>query len=58
MTTLKTLAQLSHHLYAMEDLTEREPRNIASGSPLALNNLLARLARLQQTIETAAKETK
>ena len=48
------ISQLSQHVDAMEDITEREFFTIASGSPQALLNLLARLARLQQTIAMAA----
>jgi hypothetical protein len=53
-TTEHHISQLSHHVDAMEELTEREFFTIADGSPLALQNLRARLARLQQTIEMAA----
>ena len=54
MTTPQAMAQLSHHVDAMEELTEHEFFTIAQGEPLALANLRARLARLQQTIEWAA----
>ena len=54
LAAIARISQLSHHVDAMEDITEREFFTIASGSPLALNNLLARLACLQQTIEMAA----
>ena len=50
------LAQLSHHVDAAEELANREFFTLANASPLALRNLLARLARLQQTIEMAASK--
>jgi len=53
MTTHQDLAQLSHHVDAMEQITD-QPSSIANSSPLALANLRARLARLQQTIEEAS----
>ena len=58
MTTaaLQHISEISHHVDALEDLTEREFFSIAQSSPLALGNLLARLARLQQTIEMAASK--
>lgn len=46
--------QLSHHVDEMEQLADSEYWTLAGGSPLALNNLLARLQRLQETIELAA----
>lgn len=48
------LRELSQHLDAMEALADAEFFTLASGSPQALDNLLARLARLQLTIELAA----
>jgi hypothetical protein len=56
MTPIQALGQLSHHVDAMERLSDREFFTIASGNPLALNNLLARLRRLEQTIEMAARK--
>jgi hypothetical protein len=53
-TPITAIGQLSHHVDALEDLTDREFFTIASGSPLALNNLLARLDRIKLTIELAA----
>lgn len=52
--TEQQLSQLSQHVDAMEVLTDREFFSIADASPLALDNLRARLSRLQQTIEMAA----
>ena len=52
MTTSQSMARLSHHVDAMEKIAE----HIADGHPLALANLRARLARLQQTIEMAARK--
>ena len=55
-TTEQHLSQLSQHVDAMEELTDGEFFTIAQGSPLALDNLLARLARVQQTIAVAASK--
>jgi hypothetical protein len=52
--TQQHISQLSQHVDALEELTEGEFFTIAAGSPLALGNLLARLTRLQHTIEMAA----
>lgn len=52
MSNQQSMARLSHHVDAMEKLAE----NIADGHSLALANLRARLARLQQTIEMAARK--
>jgi len=48
------LRELSQHLDAMESITDDQFFTLASGSPQALDSLLARLARLQLTIELAA----
>ena len=56
MTTEQTLTQLSRHVDAAEQLADAELFSIAQSSPLALGNLLARLGRLQQTIEMAASK--
>jgi hypothetical protein len=48
------LAQMSHHMDAMEELADAEFFTISHGSGLALGNLLARLDRLKLTIELAA----
>lgn len=48
------IAELSHHIDAAEQLADQEFFTIAQGSPQALDNLRARLLRLQQTIEMAA----
>jgi hypothetical protein len=55
-TAEQHLSQLSHHIDAAEEIAEAQFFTIANGSPLALRNLLARLARLQQTIEVAASK--
>jgi len=56
ITAIARISQMAHHVDAMEELAEREFFTIAGGSPLALANLQARLARLQQTIEMAARK--
>ena len=48
------IAKLSQHMDDMEQLADAEFFTIACGSPQALGNLLARLERLQLTIELAA----
>jgi hypothetical protein len=48
------LSEISHHVDALEELTDAEFFTIAHGSPQALGNLLARLDRLKLTIELAA----
>ena len=48
------LSQISQHLDALEEIADDQFFTIANGSPLALENLRARLARLQLTIELAA----
>ncbi len=53
---LRPLAALSHHVDAMEALADDEFFSIVNGSPQALSNLLARLRRLEQTIEIAARK--
>lgn len=55
MSTPQTMAALSRHVDALETLADAEVASIAASSPLALSNLLARLARLQHTIATAAQ---
>lgn len=55
MTTARTLTALSHHVDGLEVLMEN-PQCLLTASPLALSNLLARLRRLEQTIETAAAQ--
>lgn len=50
----RPIAQLSQHVDAMEALADDEFFSITEASPLALANLLARLRRLEQTIEIAA----
>jgi hypothetical protein len=56
MTTPQAMTCLSHHVDAMEALTDEQLSAIAQGSPQALNNLLARLTRLQHTIQSAARK--
>jgi len=58
MTTagLQHISEIAHHVDALEELTDREFFSIAQSSPLALHNLLARLTRLQQTIQLAASK--
>ncbi len=53
---LRPLAALSQHVDAMEALADDEFFSIVNGSPQALDNLLARLRRLEQTIEIAARK--
>lgn len=53
-STQQHIAQLSQHLDAMETLADNEFFSLAGGSPQALENVLARLQRLQLTIELAA----
>ena len=48
------VSQLSQLMDAMESLADDEFFTISHGSPQALGNLLARLERLQLTIELAA----
>ena len=48
------ISKLSHLMDDMEQLADDEFFTIAHGSPQALGNLLARLERLQLTIEMAA----
>jgi hypothetical protein len=48
------LLQLSDHIDDMEQIADDQFFTIASGSPQALDNLLARLDRLKLTIELAA----
>ena len=48
------ISKLSQHMDDMEQLADDQFFTIAHGSPQALGNLLARLERLQLTIELAA----
>ena len=48
------ISALSQHMDDMEQLADEQFFTIAHGSPQALSNLLARLERLQLTIELAA----
>ena len=48
------ISKLSHLMDDMEQLADEQFFTIACGSPQALGNLLARLERLQLTIELAA----
>jgi len=48
------ITQISHHIDAAEEIAEAEFFTISGASPLALENLLARLKRLQSTIEIFA----
>jgi hypothetical protein len=56
MTTPQAMTRLSHHVDAMEALAAEQLSAIAQGNPQALSNLRARLIRLQNTIETAARQ--
>ncbi len=53
---LQRISEISHHVDALEEIAEREFFTIAQGSPQALDNLLARLGRVQQTIQMAASK--
>ena len=48
-----TMTAISRHVDGLEVLVDDD--TIANASPLALSNLLARLNRVQQTIESAAR---
>lgn len=52
MTGSMTLAAISRHVDSLETLTELDM--LTHASPEAISNLLARLARIQDTIKTAA----
>lgn len=54
MTGSMTLAAISRHVDSLETLTELDM--LAHASPEAISNLLARLARIQDTIKTAAAQ--
>ena len=56
MTTPQAMTRLSHCVDAMEALADQQLAAIAQGSPQALSNLLARLNRLQATIQSAARK--
>ena len=50
----KQVVQLSSHVESLETLTELDM--LAHASPEAISNILARLARIQDTIKTAAAQ--
>lgn len=54
LAAITHISQLSKHMDAMETLADDQFFTLAHGSPQALDNLLARLQRLQLTIELAA----
>jgi len=54
MPVSHTLAAISRHVDDLETLTELDM--LAHASPEAISNLLARLARIQDTIKTAAAQ--
>lgn len=56
MTTIQAMALASQHVDALEALADTEAATLAQGTPQALDNLLARLRRLQTTIESAARQ--
>jgi hypothetical protein len=56
MTTPQAMTQFSRHVDSLESLADEQLSAIAQGSPQALSNLLARLTRLQHTIEIAARK--
>tara|TARA_R110000868_G_scaffold25115_1_gene98141 strand:- start:628 stop:798 length:171 start_codon:yes stop_codon:yes gene_type:complete len=56
MTTPQTMTMtaISRHVDGLEVLVDDD--TIANASPVALCNLLARLSRVQRTIESAARK--